>query len=98
MSQNGISGSQMMLAFLAGAVTGAAVALLATPKSGADARQSIRGWATDAQGTAGRVPDALRVAYARASVAAKDAFTQALREEAPEAEIVSDLDSSFESR
>jgi len=97
MSQNGISGSQMMLAFLAGAVTGAAVALLATPQSGSDARRSLRGWAEDAQGTAVKVPDALRVAYARASVAAKDAFTEALREEAPKADVVSGIGSSFDS-
>ena len=83
-SDNGVSGAQLMLAFLAGAVTGAAVALLATPQSGQQARESLKGWAHDAQGKATKVPVAVRQAYSRASAAAKEAFNESLRELAPE--------------
>jgi len=79
---NGATGAQLMLAFLAGAVTGAAVAFLATPQTGAQTRESLRGWAHDAQDKAGRVPNAMRHAFSRASAAAREAFTDALRREA----------------
>ena len=82
-NHNGISGGQLMLAFIAGAVTGAAVALLASPQSGPQVRESIKGWATDAQGcAANRVPETLKSAYGRASRAAKNAFSKELDREA----------------
>ncbi len=82
MSQDrGYSGAHLMLAFLAGAVGGACVALLSSPRSGQQIRQSLRGWAHETQGKAVRVPEALRSAYGRASVAARDAFSEALRDE-----------------
>lgn len=73
------SGAQLVLAFLAGGVVGAAVALLTAPRSGSEIRGTLRGWARDAQGTAVRVPDALRAAYHEASEAGRRAFNEALR-------------------
>lgn len=39
------SGFNLLLAFLAGAAAGAAVALLTTPKSGSEMRESVASWA-----------------------------------------------------
>ena len=81
MSDNsGYSGAHLMLAFIAGAVGGVAVALLTAPQAGGETRESLRGWAGDAQGQATRIPRAVQQAYQRASVAAKEAFTEALKE------------------
>ena len=78
--QNRYSGAHLMLAFLAGAVGGACAALLSAPQSGGETRDTLRGWARDAQLNAGRVPTAVKSAYERATVAAKEAFTEALEE------------------
>jgi len=87
MSRNdGYSGAHLMLAFIAGAVGGAAVALLTAPQPGGETRETLRGWAGDAQGQATRIPHALQQAYRRASVAAKEAFTEALRDAPAETE------------
>ena len=86
-TENRYSGAHLMLAFLAGAVGGACAALLTAPQSGSEARDSLRGWAREAQGSAGRVPEALRSAYQRASVAAKQAFTEALQERPAETDV-----------
>lgn len=75
---NGYSGAQIVLAFLAGAVTGTCVALLAAPQAGRDTRGAIRGWTRDAGGKATRLPEALRGAYREAVRAASQAFTEAL--------------------
>ena len=91
-NRNGISGGQLILAFIAGAVTGAAVALLASPQSGPEVRESIKGWAHDAQGRASRVPEALRSAYTRASRAAKTAFKKELDRESDSSEGTSTTD------
>jgi gas vesicle protein len=40
----GNSGSDLLLAFLAGAAAGAVVALLTSPKSGKDMRESLASW------------------------------------------------------
>lgn len=82
--ENGYSGVQVLLAFLAGAVTGACVALLAAPQSGTETRGAIRGWARDAGGKATRLPEALRRAYREATHAARQAFNQALAEHHPD--------------
>ena len=47
----------------------------------------MRGWAREAQGNAGRVPEALRSAYQRATVAAKEAFTEALQNRPAETDV-----------
>jgi gas vesicle protein len=83
---NRYSGAHLILAFLAGAVTGVAGALLSAPQPGRETRDSLRGWAKDAQGQATRVPQALREAYHEAAGAAKKAFTDALKAEPAEAE------------
>lgn len=77
---DGYSGAHIVLAFLAGAVGGAAAALLTAPQSGQDTRDTLRGWARDAQSTAPKLPSALNRAYREATNAAREAFTQALRE------------------
>jgi len=81
---NCYSGAHLLLAFLAGGIAGAAVALLAAPQSGTDTRGTLRGWARDAQGKAVRVPDAMRRIYADASEAAKKAFVESFAESVSE--------------
>jgi len=77
MSQSdGYGGAHLLLAFIAGGLAGAAAALLLAPQSGAETRESLRGWTRDAQGKAVRVPEALRRAYREASEAAKKAFSE----------------------
>jgi gas vesicle protein len=83
---NCYSGAHLLLAFIAGGIAGAAVALLSAPQSGPETRDSIRGLAKGAQGKAVKVPDALRRAYADASDAAKKAFSASFAESAPEGE------------
>ena len=75
---NGYSGVQVVLAFLAGAATGAAVALLTAPQSGSETRGTIHAWSREAGGKAARLPEALRHAYREASRAAGKAFNEAL--------------------
>jgi gas vesicle protein len=41
----GVSGGSILLAFLAGAAAGVAVALLTTPKNGREMRESLASWA-----------------------------------------------------
>ncbi len=92
MNHDGYSGAHLMLAFLAGTVGGACAALLMAPQSGTETRDVLRtwtrdaqdragGWARGAQGTAARVPTALRLAYSQASEAARQAFTEALHDQ-----------------
>jgi gas vesicle protein len=76
--ENGYSGAQVLLAFLAGAVVGTSVALLSAPASGSETRGAIRGWARDTGGRATRLPEALGHAYKEATAAAKKAFNEAL--------------------
>ena len=83
---NCYSGAHLLLAFIAGGITGAAVALLVAPQTGTETRDSIRGLAKGAQGKAVKVPDALRAAYADASEAAKKAFSASFAESTGEGE------------
>ena len=79
MSDNGrYGGAHLLIAFLAGAAAGAAVALLTAPQSGVESREQVRGWAADLGEKASRVPGAVQSAYGRAAEAAKEAFSQAL--------------------
>lgn len=80
---NGINGTHVLLAFLAGTMAGAAIALLSAPQSGSETRETLRGYASGAGDRAGRVPDTLRGAYGKAASAARDAFSHALSREMP---------------
>jgi YtxH-like protein len=54
LTSTGLSGTSVVLAFLAGAAVGAVAALLTTPKSGPEMRATIRDWAksfNDGEGT-----------------------------------------------
>ena len=79
-NDSGFNAGHVLLAFLAGTVTGTMVALLSAPHSGSETRGAIRGWARDAGGKATRLPEALRHAYLQATNAARNAFNDALRE------------------
>ena len=69
MSDNrGTPASGILLAFLAGAVAGAAVALLTTTKTGAEMRASVKSWAKGSRG---------RDAVERAARAVREAFDEA---------------------
>ncbi len=81
---NSYSGAHLLLAFVVGAVTGAAVALLTAPQSGSETRESIRGWAREGRETAARLPETLTSAYHRAVDAAKRTFNKELRERTAE--------------
>jgi gas vesicle protein len=72
----GYGGAHLLLAFIAGGVAGAATALLLTPHSGPETRDTLRGWSREAQDKAGRVPVALRRAFHDASEAARRAFSE----------------------
>jgi gas vesicle protein len=81
---NRYGGAHLLIAFLAGAAAGAAVAYLTAPRSGRETREQLKGWAGDVRGKAVRVPHAVREAYVKASEAAKTAFVEALRDAAPD--------------
>ncbi|HEV8700880.1 MAG TPA: YtxH domain-containing protein [Candidatus Polarisedimenticolia bacterium] len=68
----------VLLAFLAGAVTGAAVALLTAPQSGRETRSRLKGLARDAVRGVSRATPRLNDAYTRAARAARQAFSEAL--------------------
>lgn len=76
----GYSGFGVFLAFLGGAVAGAAVALLVAPSSGEETREKLLSMANDGKERVTRVPQALKSAYAQASEVARDAFTEAYRQ------------------
>ena len=65
----GFSTGTVVLAFLAGAIAGAAVAVLTSPRSGPEVRESLRGWAKDGKA---------RRAIERATAAARGAFDEAV--------------------
>ncbi len=72
----GSSTTGLVLAFLAGVVSGAVVALLTAPRSGRETRDRIKDLARDAAGKTVRVPP-LNGAYSRAAEAARRAFVEA---------------------
>jgi gas vesicle protein len=63
--QRSVPAGSLLVAFLAGAVAGAVVALLTTPKNGREMRESVADWARRSG-----VGDAVR----RASAGARNAF------------------------
>jgi gas vesicle protein len=68
----------VLLAFLAGAVAGAAVALLTAPQSGRETRDRLKDLAREAASGARRATPRLGDAYTRAARAARRAFSEAL--------------------
>jgi gas vesicle protein len=78
MSDNNFNSAHLLLAFLGGAVTGAAVAYLTTPKSGAETRQWISESLASRRDEIARLPPALRAAYDAATDAAKGAYRESL--------------------
>jgi gas vesicle protein len=68
----------LFIALLGGAAAGAAVAYFTAPRSGAESRRRIQSLAEDTRDTVGRVPIALR----KATEAAREAFNEALKEDA----------------
>ena len=83
---NGYSSGQILLAFLAGALTGAGVALLSAPQSGSETRGAIQAWTRETGGKAARLPDALQHAYREAARAAGKAFSESMARRAEEAD------------
>jgi gas vesicle protein len=67
-----------LLALLGGAAAGAAAAYLTAPRSGTESRRRLQAAADDARVTVARVPAALR----KATEAARDAFDEALHDDA----------------
>jgi gas vesicle protein len=82
----------VVLSFLAGAATGAAVALLTAPRSGRDSRRKLRFLTEELAEKAARVPPAVQAAYRKATQAGKEAFVHTLEE--PTAPSLSTLHSS----
>ena len=81
MSDDGRYGSMhLLIAFLAGAVAGAVVAILTTPKSGPEMRNSVKDWARDAGSWLPRQDTGGESRLQRAARAAKEAFNESVRE------------------
>ena len=76
--RTGLTGGHIVLAALSGAVIGAAVALLVAPKTGRETRAMLGDSMRNGRDKVRQVPGALKVA----GVAARDAFADAMREEA----------------
>ena len=79
MGTRSFSGTQLLIAFVAGSAAGAAVAYLTAPRSGKETREALQVWARNARDKVGRIPQALGAAAERASEAGKDAFSQSYR-------------------
>jgi gas vesicle protein len=73
----GFSGTTVALAALGGAVAGAAVALLTAPRSGRETRERMNTFVKDGREKARHLPPAVKAA----SVAARNAFTEAMHDE-----------------
>ncbi len=78
MSDNNFNSAHLMLAFLGGAATGAAVAYLTAPKSGADTRQWISDSLATQRDEIAKYPPRVRAAYTAAAEAAKAAYKESL--------------------
>ena len=78
MSNNGYAGTTILLAFVAGAASGAIAALLLAPKSGRETRDDLKQFGTAVARTAVQVPSAVRAAYDSAASAAIAAFNETL--------------------
>ena len=74
--------SGLILSFVLGAATGAAIALLTTPQSGRETRRKLKEFADDLADRASRVPTAMRAAGREAAATAREAFARGLEEPA----------------
>jgi gas vesicle protein len=72
--RQGFSGGHLVLAVAGGALVGAVVALLLTPKSGRELRSRMRELSSQAREKAARVPPA----FGEATDVAREAFASAL--------------------
>jgi gas vesicle protein len=77
MEKSGSNGLAVLMAFVGGAVAGAAAALLLAPVSGEEARQKLIDLASVGKDKVARMPKAIASAYSQASEVAKDAFSEA---------------------
>lgn len=69
------NGGSIFMSFLAGAVAGAAVALLTTPKRGVEVREQLKNWASS-----GKVGEAVH----RATAGARRAFDDTISDINPD--------------
>lgn len=76
-TRSGIGAMGIAMAFLGGALAGAGAALLLAPRSGRETRQRLTDAARRSADQVGRA----RLAATEAAHAARDAFTEAMREE-----------------
>ena len=72
--RQGYGGAQLLLAFLGGAATGAAVALLTAPKPGRETREQLGGYLKTGTEKTKQLPSAVRAA----SGAAREAFSESM--------------------
>jgi gas vesicle protein len=82
--------SGLILSFVLGAATGAAIALLTTPRSGRETRRKLKEFAGDLADHAARVPAAMRAAGREAAATARETFTRALEEPAVASSVTRD--------
>ena len=75
MTDDRMSSGSLIASFLVGAAAGAAVALLTTPKRGAEMREQLRNWAQS-----GRVGEAVH----RATTSARRAFDDVVSDVNPD--------------
>ena len=75
--ENRSSSLHLLLAFLAGAATGAAVALLTSPRTGKENREKLAEWARSAQEEAARAAPEVRAQASHAARAVGDAVERA---------------------
>jgi gas vesicle protein len=68
----------MLYFFLAGAATGATVALLTAPQSGAETRRKLKQARQDLTNRASRVRSAISEAYRSATTAGKEGFVRTM--------------------
>ena len=80
MTNTGYAGTTVLLAFVAGAASGAVVALLLAPRSGAETRASLFQLGSNVARVASNVPTAVRDAYDSAAAAAVTACNQTLND------------------
>lgn len=82
--------SGLILSFVLGAATGAAIALLTTPQSGRETRRKLKELAGDLAERAARVPTAMRAAGREAAATAREAFVRGLEEPAAASAVTRD--------
>ncbi|HEV8120682.1 MAG TPA: YtxH domain-containing protein [Candidatus Polarisedimenticolia bacterium] len=80
-----MSNTRIMMLFLAGAATGAAVALLTAPQSGRETRRKLKQATDDLVKQASRVGSAVQEAYRRGTEAGKEAFVHKMNRPAVQA-------------